>query len=111
MGRTGALLAIKESYLLTKNILGLGIHPFKTLRAVSREKDRSQQLLLLGLPGYVLVVGLLMVWLGRRLMATTVEWGMAAKGTLLLVVVVTVGVGSYLSYWLIRVIRVGRRYE
>jgi len=102
LGRVGVLLGIKESYLFCRNVLGLGAHPFKTLRAMQREKDRSQQLLVLGLPVYVLVLGTAMVWLGRRLLGTTVEWGMAAKATVLGVVGVTVVVGVYLGYWVMK---------
>jgi hypothetical protein len=101
-GKIGVLLGIKESYLLSRNVLGLGVHPFKTLRAMQREKDRSQQLLVLGLPVYVLVMGTAMVWLGRRWLGTTVEWGWLAKVTALGVMGITGLVGGYVLYWWIR---------
>jgi len=98
-------LLIKESYLLSKNVLGLGVHPFKTLREIQREKDRSQQLLLWGLPGYVLVIGLMVVWLGRRLWGQTDEWGWPAKITGTAFLLWAAMVGGYLSYWWFRVWR------
>ena len=109
VGKLGVLLTIKESYLLTKNVLGLWEHPFKTLRELSLEKDRSQQMLLLGLPIYVLGIGLVVVWLGRRVLATSVEWGMAAKMTGLTVAAITGMVGGYLIYWWLKVWRI--KYE
>ncbi len=108
-GRLGVLLAIKESYLFLKNVFGLGVHPFKTLRGVQREKDRSQQVLILGLPGYVLGLGLVGVWLGRRMLGTSVRWGWAAKLSFLGVVGVSLLIGGYLGYWILRVWRV--KYE
>lgn len=69
LAKIGILLTIKESYLLAKNTYGLGAHPFKTLRALAREKDRSQQLLFLILPGIILLSGLGMIWLEKQLSA------------------------------------------
>jgi len=111
LGKIGILLAIKESYLLSKNILGLGVHPIKTLRSVSREKDRSQQLLILGLPVYVLGFGLAVVWMGRRLLGTSKEWGWSAKFVFIMVVIMTIGAGSYLLFWLIKLWKLRRKYE
>lgn len=110
-GRFGILLGIKESYLLVKNIIGLGIHPFKTLRALQREKDRSQQVLILGIPFFLFLAGLAMVWGGRRLLATTVEWGMGARGGLVVTVLVAMMTAWYLGYWLIKVWSLGKKYE
>jgi hypothetical protein len=105
-GKVGLLLSVKESYLFFKNSLGLAVHPFKTLRELKREKDRSQQVLVIGWPGYVLMLGMFGVWLGRRMLATTVEWGMAAKTSFLGVVLLTMLVGIYIGYWILRVWRV-----
>ena len=92
--------------MFLKNSLGLALHPFKTLRGLKREKDRSQQLLVLGWPVYVLMVGLLGVWLGRRMLGTTIEWGGAARLSFCGVVSVTLLVGGYLGYWVVRTWRV-----
>jgi len=108
-GEIGILLAFKESYLFFKNIFGLKVHPFQTLRAMQREKDRSQQLLIIGLPVYVLGLGTMLVWLGRRLLGTSIEWGMAAKIISLMVLIITGMIGGYLGYWVVRVWRA--KYE
>ena len=96
-------------YPLIKNTFGLGVHPFKTLWVIDREKDRSQQLLILGLPAYVLVAGTGVVWLGRRLLGTSEEWGWGAKGIALMVVVATLSLGVYLAYWLVKVWQTEKR--
>jgi hypothetical protein len=99
------LLLIKDSYLFARNSLGLVWHPFKTLAVISREKDRSQQLLIFGWPVYVLVLGTTLTWAGRRLLATTPEWGTGAKLVFSLGVFGCLFLGFYLSYWWIRLWR------
>lgn len=100
--KIGLLLSVKESYLFSKNSLGLVLHPFKTLRGLRREKDRSQQLLILGWPIYALMIGLLGVYVGRRLLSTTVEWGVLARLSFCGVVITTLLVGGYLGYWIVK---------
>jgi len=102
-GKLGLLLTIKESYLLAKNTYGLRVHPFKTLKSLSREKDRSQQLLILGWPMYVLALGAGVVWLGRRLLATSEAWVWGAKGTIIVFFVFSFSFLVYLSYWWVQV--------
>ncbi|MDZ7586259.1 MAG: hypothetical protein U0946_00770 [Patescibacteria group bacterium] len=74
--RLGTLLTIKESYLLAKNVLGLGVHPVKTLRQIGREKDRSQQLLVWGLPVYIFTIGLGLMWWERRWLGS-ISWALS----------------------------------
>jgi hypothetical protein len=100
--RLGALLSIKESYLLLKNTYGLSIHPFKTLRSLAREKDRSQELLILGLPVYVLAMGVVVVWLGRKTLGTSLEWGWGAKGTAIVFLLCSILTFMYLLFWLVK---------
>lgn len=102
LAKIGLLLSIKESYLLTKNSLGLIWHPIKTLNSLAREKDRSQQLLVIGLPLWVLTAGLFLTWLGRRLLATSPEWGIGAIVTLATAIIVAAVLAGYLSYWLLK---------
>lgn len=102
IAKLGLLLSIKESYLFAKNSLGLVWHPFKTLAVISREKDRSQQLLILGWPVYVLFLATGLTWLGRRLLATTPAWGTGAKAVFSLGIFGFIVVGFYISYWWVR---------
>ncbi|MCG2691988.1 hypothetical protein L6272_04140 [Microgenomates group bacterium] len=97
--RLGTLLTIKESYLLAKNTYGLGVHPFKTLKSLSREKDRSQELLISGWPMYVLALGAGVVWVGRRLLATSETWGWGAKGATVLFLGLSLAAAIYLFFW------------
>ncbi len=105
IAKLGLLLSIKESYLFVRNSLGLVWHPFKTLAVMSREKDRSQQLLILGWPIYVLVLGTVLTWFGRRLLATSPEWGLGAKLMFSLGIFGFMAVGVYLGYWWVRLWR------
>jgi hypothetical protein len=105
IAKIGLLLTIKESYLFCRNSLGLVWHPFKTLVVMFRQKDRSQQLLILSWPVYVLVFGTAITWLGRRLIATTVEWGVGAKSVFGLTLLGFIVMGVYLGYWGYRVWR------
>jgi len=89
-GKLGLLLTIKESYLFSKNVVGLGVHPVKTLRQIGREKDRSQQLLIWGLPIYIFIVGLGLVWWERTWLGV-ISWSLS----LLLAV--------YLFFWGVKV--------
>jgi hypothetical protein len=78
IAKLGLLLSIKESYLFVRNSLGLIYHPFKTLLVMFRQKDRSQELLILAWPAYFLFLGVSLTWAGRRLLATSPEWGAGA---------------------------------
>lgn len=90
VARLGLLLSLKESYLFFRNSLGLIWHPFKTLAIMSREKDRSQQLLFLVLPGAILVFGVGMMWLEKK-------WSAIILLTLSLALFI------YLVFWQMRV--------
>ena len=108
--KLGLLILIKDSWLWLKNSYGLGVHPYKTLKELAQEKDRSQQLLLLFWPGYVLVGGLGLTWLGRRFLAEPgSSWGLGANGVLGLTMIGVVMVGIYLGYWWVKVVSAGRR--
>ena len=86
LARIFVLLGIKESYLFIRNSLGLIVHPFKTLRVIQREKDRSQQLLFFCWPVLGFVIGIIFGWL--------------------ILIFVSLFLFGYLSYWFIRVWRV-----
>ena len=90
IAKLGLLLSLKESYLFVRNSLCLAWHPFKTLAVMSREKDRSQQLLFLVLPGVILLFGLGMIWLERK-------WSSVILLTLSFILFI------YLIFWQMRV--------
>lgn len=103
VGQVGLLLLVKESYLFLKNSLGLVWHPFKTLRHLALEKDRSQQMLILGWPVYVLIMGAGLTYIGRRWLATSMEWGIGARLVFGVGVTGALVMGGYISYWWMRV--------
>lgn len=103
--RLGLLLLLKDSYLFVRNSFGLVWHPFKTLAVMFKQKDRSQELLILAWPVYVLICGTGLTWLGRRLLATSPEWGAGAKGLFGLTLAGFLLIGMYLFYWGYRVWR------
>lgn len=105
IAKYGLLLTLKEGYLFTRNSLGLIWHPFKTLAVINRQKDRSQQLLILAWPMYVLFLGTAFTWIGRRLLATSPDWGIGAKLVFSLGIFGFMAVGVYLGYWWARLWR------
>ena len=113
ISKVGLLLSVKESYLFSKNSLGLVLHPFKTLRGLQREKDRSQQLLILGWPVYVLLVGLFGVWLAQHSLGKagkdSVVLGIFIPKLLVVVgwtlIVLALFMIGYLGYWVVKVWR------
>ena len=106
------LLSIKESYLFSRNLFGLYKHPFKTLRAIFREEDASQFFLLFSLPIFIIVVGLGVVWLGRRLIHVPKgEWGILTYGGVLGVFVLSFLLLLYLGFWFYRVYKSNSKSE
>ena len=51
------LVLIKETYLFTKNLYGLIVHPFKTTGEIVKKPDHSQTFLIFGLPFYLFLGG------------------------------------------------------
>jgi hypothetical protein len=101
------LLSIKESYLLARNFWGMGQHPFKTVRALIRERDYSQIFLVLAFPAYVLLGGFFLIWFARRLFGVTPwDWGLKTKGGISLVVLISLTSFLYLFFWFYKVWKV-----
>ena len=101
------LLSIKESYLFARNWLGLVSHPFQTVRAMFREQDFSQIILIFGFPAYVFAGGLATIWLGRRLIdAPPGQWGFLTKVSISLVLLLSFFSFLYLGFWLWQVIKI-----
>ncbi|HUV47318.1 MAG TPA: hypothetical protein VMW29_04235 [Candidatus Bathyarchaeia archaeon] len=102
-GKYSVLLGIKESYLLSRNLYGLLNHPFKTIRAIFREKDYSQLLLLFGLPFYTFIAGIVFIISARFLINAPAQWGVLANSLLFFICSFSFVVFIYLSYWLIKI--------
>jgi hypothetical protein len=118
------LLTIKESYLFSRNLLGLIFHPFKTLRAIEREKDYSQAFLLFGLPFYILILGTIIMITARLLFieltnprevlwksgalprVALAKWGILMKSSLFLIFAISFFIFIYLLYWIYKVRKV-----
>ena len=103
LGKYSILLGIKESYLFSRNLLGLIFHPFKTLRAIQREKDYSQAFLIFGLPFYTFVFGVVFIVSARFLIHAPKDWGWIAKSLLALLALLALLIFIYLGYWAIKV--------
>ena len=97
----GILLTLKESYLFCRNLFGLWEHPFKTFRTMLREQDRSQMLLILGIPSYLLIGGLGLIWVGRCLIdAPKGQWGIFTKSGILMAAMMALLTFIYIAFWL-----------
>ena len=96
---------------MIRNVWGLQNHPFRTLRVIKLEKDRSQELLVGLLPILVLGLGVGGVVVGRRMIQAPMEWGGLARGVSFMVMLFALMVGGYLVYWWREVNRVSRRRE
>ncbi|MFC1711023.1 hypothetical protein ACFLZ1_00395 [Patescibacteria group bacterium] len=103
IGKYSILLSIKESYLLSKNLLGLIVHPFKTIRSILRERDYSQVALIFGLPFYIFITGFVFIFGARFLISAPTQWGILAKALVFLVSLTSLLIFIYLVYWLFKV--------
>jgi amino acid permease len=99
LGKYSLLLTIKESYLLSKNVLGLFFHPFKTLKEITDDKDYSQVFLIITLPFYLILFGIIFIISGRFLIKAPIKWGILAKGLLALIFLTSFLLFCYLAYW------------
>jgi hypothetical protein len=109
LAKYSLLFSVKEGYLFARNSFGLGVHPFKTIRALLRERDYSQMLILFGFPLIWFGMGLGFIWFARRLYgATPGIWGTPTKSGVLMVSVISMSLFGYLGYWVWQVIRGNR---
>jgi len=88
---------------LGRNIYGLYVHPFKTLKTIFREKDYSQLVLLFSLPFYLLLAGTVLIIFLRFLIQAPSAWGIWAKASLFLVFSFSFFAFMYLGYWLFKI--------
>jgi hypothetical protein len=96
------LVLIKETYLFVKNLYGLLTHPFKTIVSLRQNHDKSQTLLVFGLPIYLFIGGTILFlpffWLIRN-------WYNARILSLIAFYVfsfVLFVLACYLFYWLVQ---------
>lgn len=110
--KIGVLTGLKESYLTARNLLGLLFHPFKTIYVIREEKDKSQTILIFGMPVYGWIGGLVLIaglrWLTGR---GGLAWGWLAKSLGVMLSLGVVILAGYLGYWGMRVIKLKIKYQ
>lgn len=79
------------------------------MRVIVREKDKSQAALIFGLPFYTFIFGLIFIIGTRFLIKAPAQWGWLAKTLLAGLTLWSLFIFVYLSYWLIKIIRLGRK--
>ena len=66
--RKTLLLSLREIYLSSRNIWGLLVHPYRTLRAIRVEEDFSQAFLLIAFPFYLWLSSLIVYLLFKLIL-------------------------------------------
>lgn len=102
------LLLIRELYLFCRNLIGLIFHPYKTIRAIRREEDVSQAVLLSSWP--------ISLWVPLSFLFLLVKFffqptGLLNKGMNLIFILMTIFTLAYAFYivsWLIFYFQVNR---
>jgi len=79
------------------------------MRVIVREKDKSQAALIFGLPFYTFIAGLIFIIASRFLINSPAQWGWLAKTLLILLCLWSFLVFLYLCYWLVKIIKLGRK--
>lgn len=105
------LLSLREAYLFLRNLLGLTFHPYKTMRAIRRQQDYSQVVLLSSWP--------VVIWLALVTLLIAIKLFFQPLGRLALVLKALFALYSffvlfytlYLVYWFIFYYRVSRRIK
>jgi len=100
--RISFLLLVREFYFFLANLYGLVCHPFLTFKTIKKEKDRSQEFLIFGLPGYLWLAAVIFLAGLRFLMGIRGNLGWIAKTSLLTVTMIALLLLGYLSYWFFR---------
>lgn len=95
---------VREGYLLARNILGLVLHPYKTLFRIIRDRDLSQAALILSLwAGAWLFLGALfvvfVVFAPGGLLRLVFKAGILGGGIFVLLA------SLYLAYWVLRLVK------
>jgi len=104
-----ALLSIRETYISLRNIWGLLVHPYRTLRVIRVEKDLSQIFLLFVTPFTTGMVVISLLFLLKLIFKPIGLIGQALNLSLILLVTCYLLLVAYLVYWLIYYLRVRGR--
>jgi len=82
----------------------LAEHPQLTISRIFREKDKSQFLLVFGLPVYTLLAGIFFIFTAKKLLFGNVfTLGLLAKTSLIFISFISFISFIYLFYWLLQV--------
>ena len=75
---------------------------------ILRERDYSQATLIFGLPFYTFIAGLVFIIAVRFLIHAPSQWGWLARMLLVSLTLLTLLTFLYLSYWLVKIINLGK---
>lgn len=99
------LLLVREFYSFLVNLYGLVCHPFLTLNHLKKERDFSQGILVLGLPGYFWLGTIVFLAVFRSLIGIRGGLGWIAQSSLLIISLIAILFLGYLFYWLLKILR------
>lgn len=103
----GLLLVVKESYLFGRNLYGLVIHPFLTLKRIKKERDRSQFLLISAFAfSPLLAAGLtsILLWLASSFLpAFESSFKTASLVFFITAFFVFLALASWIGYWFVKI--------
>lgn len=112
------LLGVRESYLFTRNLYGILVHPFLTTKRIVQDRDLSQGMLIFGLPAYLWVFWVF-VLLVSRLFITPIggqvfgrlQFGFFAQASFMASTLLTAYSLLLIAYCFYTVWKKGRRKE
>ncbi len=109
--RLGLLMGIKEGYLFTRNTYGLFEHPLLTTKKIVAKRDLSQGILIFGLPAYLWLGWILVLLVSRVFIFQKLQFGFWAKASFLASSLITFSIFLFFVYWILEVIKKGRREQ
>jgi hypothetical protein len=105
-------LSIREGYLTLKNILGMIVHPYKTVSEIKKEKNYSQAIIIpsvVGLP-FLVISFLVLAYLVFKHILGFYLPSVIGSGLKIIFILTTVYISAttiYISYWLIKTNKYG----
>jgi len=98
-----------------RNLLGLTLHPYKTLRQIRSEKDYSQTFLILGFPVYLWLpsafILLIFELINFFFLMIPWPWHRLILGCFAFITLVLVAIEAYIFYWVFIYFRFKKKYE